>query len=77
MNATADEIILESNKNKKILNEKLQIASNLRCLIDHRGYYALMKSGEIKSYFSTEEDACKAAKLAFTDGLFSVHEIRF
>lgn len=77
MSATADEIILESNNNKKILDEKLQIAKNIRSIIDNRGEYALMRSGEIIDYFSTDEDARKAGRLGYPDHLFSVHEIRF
>jgi hypothetical protein len=44
-------------------------------LNDHRGSYALMRDGEIVTYFTTALDARAAGEKLFPDGLFSVQQV--
>ena len=39
------------------------------------GKFALMKTGEIKSYFDTWKDARTAGELAYEDRLFSIQKV--
>ena len=41
----------------------------------HPGKYALMRGGECVEFFSKMEDALKAGKLCYKDGLFSVQKV--
>ena len=41
----------------------------------HKGRHALMRRGTIIEFFSTKEDASKAGKLLFYDGVFSTLEV--
>ena len=44
-------------------------------LPNYRNKYALMKEGKILGYFTTARDAAEAAKIAISDGIFSIQEI--
>ena len=39
------------------------------------GQFALMKDRKVVEFFDTREDAVKAGKMLFDDGIFSAHEI--
>jgi hypothetical protein len=41
----------------------------------HRGEFALMKNGEVLSYFPSEAAALTAGRKQFKNGLFSVQEV--
>lgn len=44
-------------------------------LNDHRGKCALMREGQIVTYFTTPVDARAAGEKLFPDGLFSVQQV--
>ncbi len=44
-------------------------------LADRRGQFALMRGGEVISYFPRESAALAAGRQQFDDGLFSVQEV--
>lgn len=44
-------------------------------LPQHRGEFALMKQGEVVSYFADESAALAAGRQEFQDGVFSVQEV--
>jgi hypothetical protein len=42
---------------------------------EHRGAYALMREGDIVTYFTTAVDARTAGEQLFPDGLFSIQQV--
>jgi hypothetical protein len=44
-------------------------------LVAHRGEFALMRDGEVLTYFASEPAALAAGRQQFDDGLFSVQEV--
>jgi hypothetical protein len=42
---------------------------------EHRGKYALMRDGQIVTYFTTPVDARAAGEKLFSDGLFSIQQV--
>jgi len=41
----------------------------------HQGQFALLRDGKIVEFFSTFEDAFKAGKQLFPDGIISIQEV--
>jgi len=44
-------------------------------LMQHQDKYALMRDGEVRSFFLTWQDAYNTGNLLFEDGIFSVQRV--
>jgi hypothetical protein len=60
-----------------------QVEQNYRVFVEklpsllaaHRGKFALMRNGEIVSFFDTARDAYTAGQKLYEDGLFSIQQV--